>query len=296
MNARKDIMKRILTGLVLTITTLSLSFAKSTVDLRLTPASYDKKSATLYVSVEVRNEERSSLVLAGQNYRFFYDSDVLHLDQKGSSVDLPGNRYSQIKFAEHYEGIEADEVNQLSFDDHLGFANFSIDLTDNKNGGIRLHKEKGWTSVATLKFRVLGGNGLFDVVWGRDEATDQYATAFVELTEWKSKTETELLDINYFGDLSIPQDAEELNNEITVKIGPNPTADFIQIELAREATSRIQLNLRDLSGRIILKDTIHTGEVSKRIHVSHLVSSNYIVEMSQDQQGVIHQSQIVVSN
>jgi len=59
------------------------AYATSIVDVRLSQQSYDKSQEALYVNIEVRVDNAEQLILAGQNYRIYYPSETLSLNQKG---------------------------------------------------------------------------------------------------------------------------------------------------------------------------------------------------------------------
>ena len=63
--------------------------ANNQIDLRLTPAAIDVDQRTLFVDVEIRYNQRGSINLGGQNYRFFYDSELLTLNVDGSELVSP---------------------------------------------------------------------------------------------------------------------------------------------------------------------------------------------------------------
>ncbi|MFT6811309.1 MAG: hypothetical protein ACJA01_004557, partial [Saprospiraceae bacterium] len=174
------------------------------IDLRLSVARYDANASKVYVNVEVRYNEAGELSLGSQNYRFYYDSETLDLRSEETTQRL-SNNYGQITFEESHKGLNVDEVNQLSFDDNLGFANFSIPLINNREGGKVLSKQASWVSVATLVFDVLKTSASYEVVWGRDGVTDLYATAFVQVGAWRSQRVEETIAVNLFEDLSIAQ-------------------------------------------------------------------------------------------
>ena len=92
------------------------------IDLRLSVAKYDANASKVYVNVEVRYNEAGDLSLGSQNYRFYYDSETLDLKGEESTQRL-SNNYGKITFEESQKGLDVDYVNQLSFDDNLGFAN-----------------------------------------------------------------------------------------------------------------------------------------------------------------------------
>ena len=163
-------MKAILTllGVILALHMMAIE----DITLRLNPSFYDKSTNTVYVDVELKYNGYGHFKLADQNYRLYYDSAMLQLDEDYSRSDLPQDLYSSIQFMEVYEGLEADQVNQLNFDDHLGFINFNIDLNNDTEGGISLIQDEIWHRVAVLNFKVEDKDALSQIVWSRNDATE----------------------------------------------------------------------------------------------------------------------------
>ena len=267
----------------------------SDVEIRFEEASYNAERNELYVDVQVKSAQQSSIILAGQNYRFYYNSEVLSLDASASESNLSGSSYSQLRFENNLEGIEADHVNQLIFDDNLGFANFSIDLTNTERGGVAIGNEQ-WTTVATLMFRVKDKDGRYDLVWGRNGVTDLYATAFVEIGEW---TEANLIDkvriVKYIDLSSEFKSTAQATGIRSIQVGPNPTADFLDVAFDKELQQDHYLVVRDLTGRTLVQDKIQRGSISRKVDLSQLIASSYLLEIISADATLMHRTQIVVA-
>ncbi len=269
--------------------------AANELELRFNKASYDENKQELFVDVEVQYTQNGQLVLAGQNYRFFYSSDVLELDAKSTKSLLSEESYGKVSIDNHKSGIKADKVNQLSFDDNLGFANFSIDLRDVENGGKTITSVDGWVTIARLKFDVKEAGAAYDLVWGREDVTDLYATAFVELAQWRSAKNLDKVAITYFGDLS-SEDAQSVEATIAdVTVGPNPTADYVNITLDRELAQAATITLRDMSGKQVRSLVMTEGAVSTTIDLSDLGSASYVLEMIDGDQNSVYNTRVIVA-
>lgn len=230
----------------------------------------------LMVDVQVRNSDRNPINLGGQNIRLYYNSDALQLNQDNSVSQLPTDRYSKINFSNLYENMNADEVNQLSFDNKMGFVSFSIDLADNKNGGIVLKNNDHWVSIARLEFNQKDSEKI-QMVFGRSGRTNEYATAYVEMAEWIAPYQIEALELNEVIDLDESKSVESLNSEVEIKIGPNPASDFVQINFGQVINEDITVLVMDLSGRAIKSLRIAKGSKDARISLSEVNSSSYII-------------------
>jgi hypothetical protein len=264
------------------------------IDLRLSVARYDANASKVYVNVEVRYNEAGELSLGSQNYRFYYDSETLDLRSEETTQRL-SNNYGQITFEESHKGLNVDEVNQLSFDDNLGFANFSIPLINNKEGGKVLSKQASWVSVATLVFDVLKTSASYEVVWGRDGVTDLYATAFVQVGAWRSQRVEETIAVNLFEDLSIAQsELDALGSMMKVSVGPNPTVDFVTVNLENSLSEDAQLIVTDYSGRVMMNQMMVAGATSSTIQLGNMTSGAYILQLRNDN-GILITERIAVT-
>ncbi len=267
----------------------------SDIELRFTTAHYDEKAQELFVDVQVQYTQSGQLILAGQNYRFYYDSEVLSLDTKKAKSKLPAKSYGQMTFESHRQGIKADDINQLIFDDNLGFANFSIDLSDNLNGGITLTEQDGWVTIVTLKFDVLKSDERYDIVWGREGVSDLYATAFVEMGQWMSPTNLKRLNITYFGDLTSEEKSAKLATAVDIQVGPNPAIDFINISFLEEVKNETTIIMRNAVGQQVKNATINPGARSTTIDVSDLIGSGYFLEISDAEKNITETIQVIVA-
>ena len=238
----------------------------------------------MYVDVEMKSDN-GSFVLGSQNLRIFYNTAAIKLNKELSKSSLNAHLYSPIKFVESIEDINADQVNQLSFDANLGFSNLSIDLQDLRNGGTAITPE--WTKIATLSFNIIDMEKNPEIVWARTSKTDQYATAFVEVSEWISINSTRAKKVEFFEDLS---NIEESNTEISnhVEIGPNPTTDFVNIFNIDEDA---RLTVFDVSGKVRIESNLVKG--SNRINLIDTKPGNYFFHISNKHKSTSHKVTVV---
>lgn len=248
------------------------------ITLRLNPSFYDESTQTVYVDVELRYNGYGNFRLADQNYRLFYDSELLKLEQDYSRSDLPQDLYSPIQFMEIMEGIEADQVNQLNFDDHLGFINFNIDLNNDSEGGISIQKDEHWHRVAVLNFKVEDKDALSQIVWSRTDATDDYATAFVEIMEWVSPNKTTVASINDYVDASFNVTEEE--QKFSVEVSPNPSSDFIKLSFEADLAKALKVNIYDTSGKAVMNSKAYRGAATLNLAIAKLAAGSYTIELT----------------
>jgi len=247
------------------------------ISLRLNPSFYDEHSKTLYVDVELRYQGHGYFKLADQNYRLFYDSEFLSLQEDLSRSDLPQDLYSQLEFMETYENLQADNVNQLAFDDQLGFINFNIDLYNAVSGGIKINQEDNWQRVAVLNFKVEDKEALSQIVWSKAGATDGYATAFVEIMEWVAPNETEPALIQDMIDASF--DGSEENDKFELAVAPNPTTDFIKLSFEHTLEYNHTVVVSDASGKEVKNTLAFRGADNINVSVADLAPGTYNIHV-----------------
>jgi hypothetical protein len=287
-------MKMRMTATIVALTFMQISlFASNGVDIRFTPASYDNSSHTLYVDIQVRAQD-NQLVLAGQNYRIYYNSEALTLNKDKAKLQLPSEKYSELKFHSLQENIDARGAGTLQFDKNLGFANFSVDLKDQEFGGISLSSLGEWHSVATLEFKVNREENDYQLVWGREEISQDYATAYVEMAEWIAPKKIRSLNINEYGDYSSISNNNEIELTATsMTFLPNPSQDFVQISFDQQLINSSQVIVRDLAGRQLLLQYVDALVDKVVLDISEIPSGNYIVEVRSKNQTLIVSENLV---
>jgi len=151
-----------------------------------------------------------------------------------------------------------------------------------------------WTTVARLTFDLKKENVSYDLVWGRNGATDLYATAFVEMAEWISPTELNKIDITYYGDLSSQDEAKQVI-AFDAAIGPNPTSDFINITLENTLEDNSTIIVRDMAGKLVKTSTITQGDIQVTVDLSDVVPASYIVELRDGNSELLSKERVIVA-
>ena len=277
-------------SLIICLLSFSCMLLGSDIEVRFTmlPSS---TSDRLAVSVELRNTFDDKVVLADQNYRFYYDAEQIVFDEDASSSTLSSQSYSDIDILEHINDMKSP-----SLDYEMGFINFSINLKDVANGGVRLPSGSAWLSVATLYFDTTYDHKDFNqgLIWSRAGYTDDYATAFVHITEWLAPHSVESLDIEVYHDVSI-EDLRSSQDYVNVSIGPNPTTDFIILDLDEVLSSPIAVQIMDMGGKTVKEVRLEKGSLSMTIDISNLPSSSYIINFYNIGNDLIHSDKIIVA-
>lgn len=185
----------------------------STFGIRLNLNSVDCEQKQVCYTVELQSTSGSNLNLAGQNYRLFYDTELASF-QSGTSL-LPSN-YQDFTLIQNIQNVNAALISDsLDFDEDLGFLNFAIDLNDITNGGVALPADSTWISTSELCFEVTQSlleepSSFLEMVWARNEKTQDYASSFVEISEWIGTNMTQATIGDNYDDLNL-SDGEAAN-------------------------------------------------------------------------------------
>jgi len=255
------------------------AYATSIVDVRLSQQSYDKSQEALYVNIEVRVDNAEQLILAGQNYRIYYPSETLSLNQKGV-----------------LEHVSAQGKGLIDFDEDLGFANFSVELLDNQKGGEKLNDADGWLTIATLKFDVIDSFEEVSMLWGREGLSADYATAFVQIAEWKAPLVTSAVEIDEYIDFNLALDAFSIDGlAYELSVGPNPTSDFIELRTDQALADNAQVIIRDMGGKLLRTQQLLKGSSYYSIDMSDMQSASYMLEINNTQGEQLLSKQVVVA-
>ena len=177
--------------------------AQSSYDLRITLDSLNCQNKTACFNVQLRNVDTTAWGLAGQNYRLYYDASLAAY-QSGIST-LPNN-YQAYTLIQDIQDVDASATNSnLNFEGTLGFLNYTMDLANISTGGITLPADSSWVTTTQLCFALEDDllndpSSCLEMVWAEDGQTNDYATSFVEISEWVQADSTEMANgQNYDG-------------------------------------------------------------------------------------------------
>jgi hypothetical protein len=267
--------------------------ANNAIDIRFSTPIIDQNTNTAYVNIQLKSTD-DALVLAGQNYRIFYNTDVLTLNEELSNTNLPQGKYTDIIFTNTIENVKAAGVGSLEFDDNMGFSNFSIDLLDQVDGGVTVSSGDEWTTVATLNFSITADIDDMQLVWGRQDRSEDYATAFVEMAEWVSPKKIASLDINEYHDLEFTYEAAEALDIVSFEFGPNPTTEFVNISFGQALQSNAELRFINMKGQVSKRVDIDAGSTNTQIFMTDVPAGNYIIEVKDETNSAVAPNRLSV--
>ena len=267
--------------------------ANNAIDIRFSTPIIDQNTQTAYVNIQLKSTD-DALVLAGQNYRIFYNTDVLTLNEELSDTKLPVGKYTDILFTNTVENVKASGIGALDFDDNMGFSNFSIDLLDQVDGGVTINAGDEWTTVATLNFTITDDIDDMQLVWGREDRSEEYATAFVEMAEWVSPRKIASLNVNEYHDLDFTYEGAEELDIMTFEFGPNPTTEFVNISFGQPLTSNAELRFINMKGQVSKRVDLDAGSTNTQVFMTDVPAGNYVIEVKDEINNVVANNRLSV--
>ena len=221
----------------------------------------------LFIDIEMR-ASTYDFNLASHNVRAYYDHSSIELLDVTSQ--LPEGKYGEPNVDQMFTDGQEVELGLLSFEDHMGFINMSVQLSDNKEGGMDI--TTSWTTIHTATFKIVNADRKANIVWAMEEVTEGYATAFVEVAEWVS--EGQIVAKNAFDLRNFEQEIElntVVDTDFEVKIGPNPTSNYAIITQSVEGAI---LSIIDMTGSIVKETSLNAGETV--LDVQNFTSGSYV--------------------
>lgn len=217
-------------------------------------------TSELCFEVQLASAQASDFNLAGQNYRLYYDASILQFNEAQSKDLLAQNQYTRAIIKDNLHGINASGAGVLPFEKQLAFLNIGVDLKDVSTGGIVLAASGEWQSTMQLCFDIKQEMNLAEVAktksiyWAREDLTNSYATAYVEIAEWMRPNTTQPAIAAAYYDMDLSTALPVYSLEKPPVIFPNPAKDKVWIDY--QSTQPIQLEIRSINGQLIknLKD------------------------------------------
>ena len=135
------------------------------------------------------------------------------------------------------------------------------------------------------------------MLWGREELSEDYATAYVEIAEWQENMNTRNVKIDNHIDYIYLSDEDVELTSIDVSVGPNPTKDFINIKFDQVIDETLIADIQDITGKHVRSLELFEGAKAHMIDVTDLLSSSYLVTLSNktDRQ-LLHTAKILIAH
>jgi len=226
-------------------------------------------------TIWVENESPQAVTLAGQNYRLYYDSDGMLLNEGSVKTLLPAT-YEPIKLVQHYFDVDASGFGVLPFESHLGFINLATDHNLVSGGALLLVKGKP-LPVASFCFHVNEGKES-TVIWAQDNLTHTYATAFVEIAvndgQEMKKSNISKYIIDQDGIQNVQQPLV-----LDTEIFPNPFTDKLTINFNHPLQKDAVLKITDIFGKVIKTSVVDKGSVEAHVSGDDLPYGAFMIHI-----------------
>lgn len=245
--------------------------------VRINAEDHPSKENVINAWIEIFSLANKPVKLADQNYRLYYDSDLVTLIANSCQAVLPKKLYSELQLVDHIEGAQVFASDSLNFSRSLGFVNVKIDLIDSQKGGKNITSADGWTRIALLSFKILDKVQPINLIWAQPDVTDNLATAFVEITEWVNPWKVQPFHIHSFINGHILP--VFIDNPIEIEIRPNPIIDYMTIRFDHIINQELEIRITDLNGNIHQQKSVEKGEKLCALFCADMPSGLYLLEL-----------------
>jgi len=214
-----------------------------------------------------RSGDSGQFVLGNQNYRIYYNAATLELSSPMPHSHLGSHQYDLPAVTE--SGVyDADIYIKTRRFEKLGFLSCNISLVDQTTGGMSIGTNQ--TDLISLRFRTKGNFNIDDIVIAHPETTGHVATAHTELSSWVHSSATEATQVT----IAKPVSIDPVTELLEIKIGPNPTADFIYLSAHAPLS---EVTIYSASGDAII--TTRPNDQECTLDLTGLVPGLYFIEM-----------------
>lgn len=254
----------------------SIHFISSAqISISLTEMNAELKSAQQCYQVELTNQGKKDLTLAGQNYRLYYNSETAMLSESSIKTMLP-SQYTSMNLVQHHFDVDASGFGVLPYDAHLGFINLATDLNLSSSGGVSIQAGKN-IAVVTMCFDVVEGKTP-EFTWAQDQLTHTYATAFVELAMYDDNRLKKANIAEYRISQNKNTQAQEAN-VFDLKYFPNPFTDKLNITFNESLSSDAILSIKDIFGNEFAQNKIAKGSIDYILEGQNLPNGALLIEI-----------------
>lgn len=206
--------------------------------------------------IQLKNKSSKSVGLAGQNYRLYYNSDAIILDEKQIQSFLPSS-YTSINLIQHAYDVNATGFGVLPFESHLGFINLATDYLMSSGKPVTIGSSET-VDIARLCFNVTDETKDADLTWAREDLTQTYATAFVEI----ASVQNNRLKKMHIDDLlvnGIKTSSWQKESVANLDFFPNPFKDKLEIKFNYALTENAELEIFDIFGKLLQTISLDAG-------------------------------------
>ncbi len=241
--------------------------AQNRVDIRFNPTTLGETESCF--DFELRSLENSEFVLAGQNYRIFFNSNKIEM--KSDELNSYGNKtqYSKLKSLRKHHSDEID----------VTMINLAVEaLKYSKTQGIIL-KPQQWTKTSNACFSH-DKNAQFELTWARAKVTADLATAYVSLAQWTAADKQAQIVINEYFDFNKNDIGNDQVFQADINIYPNPVIDLVNLKIGAFGNmEKGRMMIVDATGKMFSTLDIHKGISAYQVDMNSAPEGNYFLEI-----------------
>ena len=214
-------MKRIYLLLCIILCAISNILSQAKLELRLVPTNISESADVLCFDTQFKNISDTDINLAGQNYRLFYDALQLKFKPSHLKSLLPSKTYGNIDMNQSLHNIDARGYGNLKFGQNLGFLNYSLRISEDKEEMIILPPFSPWISTTNVCFQASDRLGAVNIVWAREGLTSGYATAYTEISSLDNSEQSQPVLIQVYQDYIKLSDGTGVNDPMVLQSTQN---------------------------------------------------------------------------
>ncbi len=221
-------------------------------------------------------QDTNPVLLAGQNYRMYYNSDGVLMQENSIKSYLPANSYLPLKLVQHYFDLDASGFGVLPYENNLGFINLATDYQLTASDPVVLKKGEPYI-IAEICFDVKDGVEP-QFTWAQDHLTHTYATAFVELAKVEDKILRPAPILSYYiNTKNITK--TQVANVMDASVFPNPFSDRLTLQFNVALSEDANVNVNDVFGNFVKNFKIKKGSQELIFDGKDLQNGAYIMEI-----------------
>lgn len=175
-------------------------------NINLALSNIDCQTGMACYNIQLTSTSGNTFELGNQSYRLYYGSSV---GKFASVVSRLNNKFQPVSTAggTPIENQNRTGTGSLSFENDLGFIDFSINLASVIDGSDLIIGSSSPTTTAEICFTMTQqaintADVCFETAWARTSLTAAYGSAILNIKEWINSSEQRDLQIVAFNDLS----------------------------------------------------------------------------------------------
>jgi len=119
-----------------------------------------------------------------------------------------------------------------------------------------------------------------------DSDNDGVADCNDQCPDDPNKTEAGICGCSYSETAPCYVSVDEFDDQLSVKIYPNPTSDILNVKLSK--TMSYSFKVKDMIGKTVVEDIIYNKDFNQ-VNIDHLINGIYFFQIISDKVNIIHQ-------